>query len=295
MHADRLSEDADVVTELLVAELTLESGDAEKAFLKLNGQPELPEGCMRIERARSARPRTYFILTWWTDATSRKKFEVAGTVWPGADVTGVARLERTTFTQATSSTIRGLCPDCGEVVPSTVRPAGEVCSICGAALAGRPEARTLPSPPGALPVGLASDLRGVDLDPEAQRAIEQYFQAWNTPDATARRPLLETSLAEDARYQDPATPEAITGRDGINQFIDATLRRFAGLSVELLHGYGRGRLVTVEWRMILPTPTGPSVTPGIDVVEMRDGRIARIVAYYDRGPAVWQQAARAFA
>ncbi len=284
------------VTELLVTELTLDSAKAERAFVAAPAPAELPAGCLRLERARTGRPHTYFVASWWTDTASRKAFENSGAVWPGHELTGVARIERHPFVAAASSTtIRAFCADCAEIAPVTVRPGGETCSYCGAALPGRPDAGVMPGPLGGLPVGPASDLAGIDLEPATRTAVEAYFQAWNTEDAAARRGLIETSMAPAGSYQDPATPAAVAGYDAIAELMAGMRARFSGIRFEITHAYGRGPLVTVEWRMILPLKGGESVTPGVDVIQMDGGAIARIIAYYDRGPAIAQQANRAYA
>ena len=283
------------MTELLVTEVTLDSAKTERAFVSATERPELPTGCLRLERARTARPHTYFVATWWTDTASRKAFENSGTIWPGSDIAGVARAERHTFVAAaTSTTIRAFCSECGEIAPVTVRPGGETCSYCGAALPGRPDTGTLPGPLGGMPIGPASDLTGVDLEPETQAAVEAYFLAWNTEDASARRALIEQSMTPEGSYQDPATPAVVTGHDGIAGLMSGMRGRFAGIRFAVTHAYGRGPLVTVEWRMMLPVKDGEVVTPGIDVIAMDGGKIARIIAYYDRGPAIAAQANRAY-
>jgi ketosteroid isomerase-like protein len=283
------------VTELLVTEVTLADAGAERTFASLKEPAALPDGCLRIERARTPRPHTYVILSWWTDTAPRKAFESSGEIWPGAEVSGVRRAERTAFTMAGQSTIRGYCAEDDELVPVTVRPGGETCSYCGAALPGRPDARVLPAPTPAPPIGAASDLTGVDLDAPHAASLAAYFRAWNTTDPASRGPLLDAAITDSARYQDPATPEPVAGRAAIEAFMDAMHARFRGVRFEMTHAYGRGERITAEWRMILPTPKGEAVTPGADVLEMHpDGRIQRVIAYFDRGPALWALANRAF-
>ncbi len=79
------------MTELSLAEVTFTDAAAERAFARAPESPELPAGCLRAERARTARPRTYVVVTWWTDPTARKTFESSGAVWPGVETNGVAR------------------------------------------------------------------------------------------------------------------------------------------------------------------------------------------------------------
>lgn len=283
------------VTELLVTELTLDSAKAERAFVSAPAPAELPAGCLRLERARTGRAHTYFVASWWTDTVSRKAFENSGEIWPGSELQGVARAERHTFIAAASTTtIRAFCTDCGEIAPVTVRPGGETCSYCGAALPGRPDSGIMPGPMGAVAPGLASDLAGIELEPDTKTAVETYFQAWNTEDAGARRALIEASMTPAGSYQDPATPAAVAGYDALAELMTGMRARFAGIRFEITHAYGRGPLVTVEWRMILPLKQGESVTAGVDVIQMEGGKLARIIAYYDRGPAIALQANRAY-
>ena len=109
----------------------------------------------------------------------------------------------------------------------------------------------------------------------------RYLDAWNEADADRRARLLREHWTDDARYVDP-----LMRGDGVQQIdalIAAVHARFPGFRFALVNGAdGHGEHVRFSWSL------GPAGTDapiaGSDVVELRDGRIARVVGFLDRVP-----------
>jgi len=109
-----------------------------------------------------------------------------------------------------------------------------------------------------------------------------YLDAWNEGVADRRARLLREHWTDDARYVDP-----LMRGDGLQQ-IDALMaavhERFPGFRFALANGAdGHGDHVRFSWSLG-PAGSEPPIA-GSDVVELRDGRIARVIGFLDRVPA----------
>ena len=109
-----------------------------------------------------------------------------------------------------------------------------------------------------------------------------YLDAWNEGDGDRRARLLREHWTDDARYVDP-----LMRGDGLQQ-IDALMaavhERFPGFRFALANGAdGHGDHVRFSWSLG-PAGSEPPIA-GSDVVELRDGRIARVIGFLDRVPA----------
>ncbi|MCR6482134.1 nuclear transport factor 2 family protein [Amycolatopsis sp. OK19-0408] len=117
-----------------------------------------------------------------------------------------------------------------------------------------------------------SDVRGL---------VEQYIAVWNETDAAQRRALIADVFTEDAGYTDPLG--AVTGHDGIDQFVGGAQQQFAGLTFSLpADPDAHHDLARFQWH--LGTPGAEPVAIGFDVVELADGRIARVHGFLDKMP-----------
>ena len=110
----------------------------------------------------------------------------------------------------------------------------------------------------------------------------RYLDAWNEGDGDRRARLLREHWTDDARYVDP-----LMRGDGLQQ-IDALMaavhERFPGFRFALVNGAdGHGDHVRFSWSLG-PAGSEPPIA-GSDVVELRDGRIARVIGFLDRVPA----------
>jgi hypothetical protein len=110
----------------------------------------------------------------------------------------------------------------------------------------------------------------------------QYLQAWNETDPDRRARLLREHWADDARYVDPLMRGE--GLQQIDALIAGVHARFPGFRFALAGAPdGHGEHVRFSWSLG-PAGSEPPIA-GSDVVELRDGRIARVVGFLDRVPA----------
>jgi steroid delta-isomerase-like uncharacterized protein len=121
--------------------------------------------------------------------------------------------------------------------------------------------------------------------------LERYQAAWNGRDAAAMAPL----LTEDIVWQDPALPAPARGVAEVQEFMRMSWRVFPDLRFgepDPPHLSIAGEQVAWAWWMegtmlgeLDPpgfAPTGKSMrVDGVDLWELRGGRIARYRAFYD--------------
>ncbi|NUR71393.1 MAG: nuclear transport factor 2 family protein [Hamadaea sp.] len=113
--------------------------------------------------------------------------------------------------------------------------------------------------------------------------IENYLTAWNTTDAAARKELIAATYTEDARYIDPLAD--VTGHEQIDGLLAAVQGQFPGLEfrlggpVDAHHDIAR-----FTWHLVPAGEGGEPIVIGFDVVELADGRIAKVHGFLDKVP-----------
>lgn len=111
--------------------------------------------------------------------------------------------------------------------------------------------------------------------------VKQYIAVWNETDADRRRLLVADVFTADAAYTDPLG--AVTGHDGIDQFVAGAQKQFAGLSFSLpADPDEHHQLARFHWH--LGTPGSEPVAIGFDVIELADGKIAKVHGFLDKMP-----------
>ncbi|MDE2384807.1 MAG: ester cyclase [Alphaproteobacteria bacterium] len=123
---------------------------------------------------------------------------------------------------------------------------------------------------------------------DARKLVQTYIDAWSARDAGA----ILASLTEDGTYEDPSTGGPLSG-DALRKHVGGLFAAFPDLNFELVSFGQTGETAAAfEWimrgtnsgsMMGLP-PTGKSIAlRGADFVTFRDGKIAKVTGYFDRG------------
>lgn len=111
---------------------------------------------------------------------------------------------------------------------------------------------------------------------------DRYLATWNEADAQQRAALLEQAWTRDARYADPLM--AGSGLAQISALIGGVHERFAGYRFHRIGTPdGHGDHVRFSWALG-PAAADDAPIAGTDVVELKDGRISRVVGFLDRVP-----------
>jgi hypothetical protein len=120
------------------------------------------------------------------------------------------------------------------------------------------------------------------LDKAAQARVDEtvgaYAAAWNEPDISARRQLLEKAWAVGGTYTDPTVH--LEGRDALAQHITGFLKSMAGAKIaatsraDVHHG-----MLRFTWRIV--KADGTTLSEGMDFGELdSDGRLRKIVGFF---------------
>jgi ketosteroid isomerase-like protein len=114
-------------------------------------------------------------------------------------------------------------------------------------------------------------------------AIDRTFDAWQRLDVEA---LVEL-FADDASYEDPLFPAALVGHDQMRESIAPAMADLADCAITARRVIESGNtgMVEAEFR------SGLAAGGRLDfdfamLVELRDGRIARLAEYFDTRPLV---------
>ncbi len=113
--------------------------------------------------------------------------------------------------------------------------------------------------------------------------IDTYFEAWNEPDASQRRALLERCVNAEAELLDPTG--RFRGLDGVRDRIGAFHQSAPGARVVKSTGNDQHNgFVRYGWNIV--DPQGATVLEGIDVAELDgDGSLLRVVMFFGPLPS----------
>jgi hypothetical protein len=117
---------------------------------------------------------------------------------------------------------------------------------------------------------------------EATEIAANYIATWNETDASARTALIARHWSEHPRYVDPLATTATAAE--LSDLIGAVHDRFPGFRFRLTgtpDGYGD--VVRLAWALGPADAEAP--VEGSDIMEIRNGRIDRVVGFLDRVPA----------
>jgi hypothetical protein len=107
--------------------------------------------------------------------------------------------------------------------------------------------------------------------------IDTYLEAYGETDAGRRRELIEKIWAPDGQLIDP--PLDAAGLDAISAMAAAVQGQFPGhafrrtSSVDAHHGFAR-----YGWELV--AADGSVTVSGVDVAELDDGRLRRVVGFF---------------
>jgi hypothetical protein len=103
--------------------------------------------------------------------------------------------------------------------------------------------------------------------------IEQYLGIWNERDTARRTAAIKEALTEDSVYSDPDYP-ALRGHEALSETIGQAQQKFGDLTFTL------GEIIAAHHDMALFTWRLGSVATGHDYMELRNGRISRVVGFF---------------
>ena len=133
----------------------------------------------------------------------------------------------------------------------------------------------------------------------AEEIVKELLAAWNARDLDG----LVALLAEDVEWYDPAmTDPPARGKEAVKAFSESVLEAFPDFTFEMvppLCSSSDGSRCAFRWRITAThsrplrpmgyAPTNRTATmEGVDVLEIRDGKVAAILTAFDPLPAAEQ-------
>lgn len=108
--------------------------------------------------------------------------------------------------------------------------------------------------------------------------LTRWLAAWTGNDPAG---LLEF-YASDAFYTDPAFRGGLQGHDSLRRYFTKLLAANPAWEWKLLEMLPTEKGCAVKWLARIPTPGGMVEEEGLDIVEIRDGKITRNEIFFDR-------------
>lgn len=113
---------------------------------------------------------------------------------------------------------------------------------------------------------------------ESLRFCRPWLAAW-----TGNRPeLLLQFYAPDAFYADPARRGGLKGHEEIGPYFQKLLAKNPDWTWEAEEVVPTAKGFLLRWRARIPTEGATVEVEGVDLLELRDGRIIRNEVFFDR-------------
>jgi hypothetical protein len=113
---------------------------------------------------------------------------------------------------------------------------------------------------------------------KVSEVVEAYGAAWNEPEESCRRKLIEDAWSDDGHYCDPTAQ--VDGREALVAHIAGFHQQFPGARIDMVSGVDdHNGWLRFAWTMV--GGDGAAVMDGFDVGELApDGRLRRIVGFF---------------
>jgi hypothetical protein len=119
---------------------------------------------------------------------------------------------------------------------------------------------------------------------DVHTVIDQYFAAWNEPDAARRGDLIAQVWAEGASYLDPLMEG--DGHAGINAMIQGVQAQFLGHRFRQI-GKADAHHNRVRFSWELAPEGGAMLVAGTDFATLTDdGRLQSVIGFLDHAPGM---------
>ena len=136
------------------------------------------------------------------------------------------------------------------------------------------------------PIGPITPTTPPTSAPSVPSVVQAWMDAWNTGDAQGMSAL----FAEDGVYQDFAFQAQVEGKEGVEAWVELTVRNIPDTQVEIIEAFRTGDRIAVTW-VFSGTPerigsiegTGASFSvPAVSIFELEGDLITRLGDYYNR-------------
>ena len=113
---------------------------------------------------------------------------------------------------------------------------------------------------------------------ELNHFCRRWLDAW-----TGNRPQeLIQFYSADAFYRDPARPNGLRGREQLLEYFTKLLARNPNWRWSAREIFPTANGFVLKWSATIPRDSSAVTIEGLDILELRDGKIYRNEVYFDR-------------
>lgn len=116
----------------------------------------------------------------------------------------------------------------------------------------------------------------------ASTQLDDFCRRWLAAWTGNQPHALLSFYADDACYRDPAHPAGLKGREQLERYFVKLLAANPSWTWQPLEIVPTAAGCALKWRATIPTQGSTIVEEGLDLVEIRDGKITRNEVYFDR-------------
>jgi hypothetical protein len=106
---------------------------------------------------------------------------------------------------------------------------------------------------------------------------KKWLESWSGNRAS----LVLSFYSDDAFYRDPAMAAGISGKLNLGAYLEKLLRKNPEWVWEMVELYPTELGFVLKWKATIPTPDEVITEFGMDIVELKDGKITRNEVYFD--------------
>lgn len=115
-------------------------------------------------------------------------------------------------------------------------------------------------------------------------SVSTFFEAWQIEDAVARREKISTAVSADIKYDDPRTPETITGIEALSEYVGMFSANAPGWSAKVVKSDTIGGITRSTVTFSGRGPDGTEqVQLGQYFSETEGGVVSRLVGFVGTG------------
>ena len=109
-------------------------------------------------------------------------------------------------------------------------------------------------------------------------SVDVFAAFWGNPDPSVLSPELFT---DDVAGHWPGADEPVVGYTDYAGRIEQILEVLPGMRLNVIESADNGEYIFVQWMLLAEGEHGPFSVPGVDRIEVRDGKVASNLIVFD--------------
>lgn len=117
--------------------------------------------------------------------------------------------------------------------------------------------------------------------PAMKDLIDRWLAAWTSEGDGTRADLLLSFYTDDCYYSDPYARNGISGKEDLGKYFARLLSKNPYWRWEALEIIPTAKGCVLKWRAVIPVKGKSLIETGLDIIEIKEGLIARNEVYFD--------------